>query len=70
MELIHIVTAEEAGLTLHQLLRGPMALSGRQTRNVKAQGAVTVDGSPFFSNQKVCEGMVVRICLDGYDAPV
>lgn len=69
MELIHIVTAEEAGLTLHQLMRGPMALSGRQTRNAKAQGAVTVDGSPYFSNQKIAEGMVVRIRLDGYDAP-
>jgi len=69
MELIHIVTADEAGLTLHQLLRGPMALSGRQTRNAKAQGAVTVDGSPFFSNQKVAEGMAVRVLLDGYDAP-
>ena len=70
MKLIHIVTAEEAGLTLHQLLRGPMALSGRQTRNAKAQGAVTVDGSPFFSNQKLSEGMVVRVLLDGYDAPI
>ena len=69
MELIHIVTTEETGLTLHQLLRGPMALSGRQTRNAKAQGAVTVDGSPFFSNQKVVEGMAVRVILDGYDAP-
>ncbi|MBR5561257.1 MAG: RluA family pseudouridine synthase [Clostridia bacterium] len=69
MELIHTVTSEEAGLTLHQLMRGPLALSGRQTRNAKAQGAVTVDGSPFFSNQKVSEGMVVRIALDGYDAP-
>lgn len=69
MELIHIVSAEEAGLTLQQLLRGPMTLSGRQTRNAKAQGAVTVDGSPFFSNQKVSEGMIVRVVLDGYDAP-
>ncbi|MBR4039320.1 MAG: RluA family pseudouridine synthase [Clostridia bacterium] len=69
MELIHIVTADEAGLTLHQLLRGPMALSGRQTRNAKAQGAVTVDAAPFFSNQKVVQGMVVRVALDGYDAP-
>lgn len=67
MELIHIVAASESGLTLHQLLRGPMALSGRQTRNAKAQGAVTVDGSPFFSNQKVCEGMIVRVLLDGYE---
>ncbi|MBQ8620379.1 MAG: RluA family pseudouridine synthase [Clostridia bacterium] len=70
MELKHIVTAEEAGLTLHQLMRGPLALSGRQTRNAKAQGAVTVDAAPFFSNQKLSEGMVVRIELDGYDAPV
>lgn len=69
MELIHIVTAEEAGLTLQQLLRGPMALSGRQTRNAKAHGAVTVDAAPFFSNQKVREGMVVRVLLDGYEHP-
>ena len=69
MILTHIVTAEEAGMTLQQLLRGPMALSGRQTRNAKAQGAVTVDAAPFFSNQKLREGMVVRVMLDGYDAP-
>ena len=66
MVLTHIVTAGEAGLTLHQLLRGPMGLSGRQTRNAKAQGAVTVDAAPFFSNQKLSEGMVVRVMLDGY----
>lgn len=70
MELIHVVTAEEVGLTLHQLMRGPLALSARQTRNAKAQGAVTVDAAPFFSNQRLSEGMVVRIILDGYDAPV
>ena len=69
MVLTHIVTSAEAGLTLQQLLRGPMRLSGRQTRNAKAQGAVTVDAAPFFSNQKVREGMIVRVVLDGYDAP-
>lgn len=68
MMLTHIVTGEEAGLTLHQLLRGPMALSGRQTRNAKAQGAVTVDAAPFFPNQRLAAGMVVRVALDGYDA--
>ncbi|MGN0777370.1 MAG: RluA family pseudouridine synthase [Candidatus Ventricola sp.] len=68
MILTHLVTGEEAGLTLHQLLRGPMALSGRQTRNAKAQGAVTVDAAPFFSNQKLAAGMVVRVILDDYDA--
>jgi len=68
MKITHIVTAGEAGLTLQQLLRGPMALSGRQTRNAKAQGAVTVDAAPFFSNQKVREGMVVSVELDGYES--
>lgn len=66
MTLTHTVMEEEAGLTLHQLLRGPMALSGRQTREAKAQGAVTVDAAPFFSNQRVAAGMVVRVTLDGY----
>ena len=68
MILTHLVTEEEAGLTLQALLRGPMALSGRQTRNAKAQGAVTVDAAPFFSNQKLSAGMVVRVLLDDYDA--
>ena len=52
-------------MTLHALMRGPLALSARQTKNAKAQGAVTVDAAPFFSNQPVKEGMVVRIALDG-----
>ena len=66
MILTHIVTPEEDGMTLHALMRGPLALSARQTKNAKAQGAVTVDAAPFFSNQPVKEGMVVRIALDGY----
>ena len=66
MIITHIVTAGEAGMTLQQLLRGPMALSGREARNVKAQGGVTVDGGAFFSNQKVTEGMIVRVCLEDY----
>lgn len=68
MILTHTVTAQEAGLTLQHLLRGPMALSGRQTRNAKAQGAVTVDAAPFFSNQRLAAGMVVRVVLDDYGA--
>ena len=68
MILTHTVTAQEAGLTLQQLLRGPMALSGRQTRIAKAQGAVTVDAAPFFSNQRLAAGMVVRVVLDDYGA--
>lgn len=68
MLLTHIVSPEEEGLTLHQLLRGPMALSGRETRNAKAEGAVTVDAAPFFSNQKVSAGMVVRVVLQDYES--
>ena len=68
MILTHTVTDAEAGLTLQQLLRGPMALSGRQTRIAKAQGAVTVDAAPFFSNQRLAAGMVVRVVLDDYGA--
>ena len=66
MILTHIVTREEDGMTLHALLRGPLALSARQAKNAKAKGAVTVDTAPFFSNQPVREGMVVRVELDGY----
>lgn len=69
MTLTHTVTEEEAGLTLQALLRGPMALSGRQTRNAKAQGAVTVDAAPFFANQRLAAGMVVRVVLDDYEPP-
>ncbi|MGN0772443.1 MAG: RluA family pseudouridine synthase [Candidatus Ventricola sp.] len=68
MILTHTVTEEEAGLTLQALLRGPMSLSGRQTRDAKAQGAVTVDAAPFFSNQRLAAGMVVRVALGKYDA--
>lgn len=53
-------------MTLQQLLRGPMLLSGREARNAKAQGGVTVNGAAFFSNQKVAEGMVVRVRLEDY----
>lgn len=67
MILTHVVSPAEDGLTLQQLLRGAMALSGRQTRNAKSQGAVTVDAAPFFSNQRVHTGMVVRVVLDAYE---
>ena len=66
MILSHTVTREEDGMTLHALMRGPLALSARQTKSVKAKGAVTVDAAPFFSNQSVREGMIVRIELDDY----
>lgn len=67
MELTHIVTAQEDGMTLQHLLRSVMGLSARETRTVKQQGGVTVNGAPFFSNQRVSSGMTVRICLSSYE---
>ena len=72
MRLEHIVSPGEAGLTLQQLLRGPMGLSGREARFVKQNGGVSVDGAPFFSNQPLRAGMTVRVetaeYADGADA--
>ena len=64
MTLTHTVTPQEDGLTLQALLRGPMALSARQAREAKA--TLTVDGAPFYANQPVRAGMVVRVELMGY----
>lgn len=69
MQLIHTVAPEEEGTTLQQLLRGVMGLSGRQARLAKQKGAVTVDAAPFFSNQPLHAGMVIRVALDGFCAP-
>ncbi len=68
MFLTHIVSGQEDGMTLHHLLRSVMGLSSRQLRAAKQQGAVTVDDAPFFSNQKVACGMVVRVRLMDFDA--
>ena len=66
MTLTHTVTPQEDGMTLQALLRGPMALSARQVREAKAQGGLSVDGAPFFANQPVRAGMLVRVTLSGY----
>ena len=54
-------------MSLHHLMRSVLGLSARQTKQAKAQGAVTVNAAPFFSNQPVREGMLVCIQLGGYD---
>lgn len=66
MDLIHTVAPEEAGITLQQLLRGPLGLSARQARLIKKEGAVTVDAAPFFSNQRLSAGMIVRVTLPAF----
>ena len=67
MELLHLVSAQEEGMTLQHLLRSVMGLSARETRTAKQQGGVTVNGAPFFSNQKVSAGMTVRVQLSSYE---
>lgn len=67
MILEHIVSCEEAGMTLQHLLRSVLGLSSRQTRITKQQGGVTVDGAPFFANQPLRAGMVVRVALSAYE---
>lgn len=67
MNLTHIVTAQEEGITLQKLLRDVLSLSARQTKIAKQQGAVTVDDAPFFANQPLRAGMTVRVSLAGYD---
>ena len=69
MTLTHIVSANEDGLTLEQLLRGPLSLSARQSREAKKAGGVTVDGAPFFSNQRLRAGQSVRVALADYAPP-
>lgn len=66
MELVHIVSPAEDGLTLESLLRGSLALSGRLAREVKRADGVTVDGAPLFSNQRVRAGQTVYVSLPGY----
>ena len=55
-------------MTLQHLLRSVMSLSSRQTKIAKQQGAVTVNDAPFFSNQKLSCGMIVRVALSDYEA--
>ena len=69
MTLTHIVSAKEDGLTLENLLRGPLSLSARQSREAKKAGGITVDGLPFFSNQRVRAGQRVRVVLSSYAPP-
>ena len=66
MILTHTVTPAEEGMTLEALLRGPMALSGRQAREAKRERRVAVDGAAMFANQRVRAGQVVRVELGEY----
>ena len=68
MRLEHVVSPAEDGLTLQQLLRGPLGLSGRETRTIKQNGGVSVDGAPFFSNQPLRAGMTVHVQTADYTA--
>ena len=68
MFLSYITTESDGALTLDQLLRGPLSLSAREAREAKRLG-LTVDGAPFFANQRVGAGRKVCVPLAGYDTP-
>ena len=66
MFLSYITTESDGALTLDQLLRGPLSLSAREAREAKRLG-LTVDGAPFFANQRVGAGRTVCVPLAEYD---
>ena len=68
MFLTYIVPSELHALTLDQILREALLLSAKEARDAKRIG-ITVDGSPFFSNQRVGAGKTVRIPLAEYEMP-
>ena len=68
MFLSYITTESDGALTLDQLLRGPLSLSAREAREAKRLG-LTVDGAPFFANQRVGAGRTIRVPLAEYDKP-
>ena len=68
MRLSYVTTESDGALTLSQLLRGPLSLSAREAREAKRLG-LTVDGAPFFANQRVGAGRTIGIPLAEYDMP-
>lgn len=68
MLLSYLTTESDGALTLDQLLRGPLSLSAREARETKRLG-LTVDGAPFFANQRVGAGRTVCVPLAEYAMP-
>ena len=68
MFLSYITTESDGALTLDQLLRGSLSLSAKEAREAKRLG-LTVDGAPFFANQRVGAGRTIRVPLAEYDRP-
>ena len=68
MRLSYLTTESDGALTLDQLLRGPLSLSAREAREAKRLG-LTVDGAPFYANQRVGAGRTVCVPLAEYDMP-
>lgn len=66
MFLTYIVPSELHALTLDQILREALCLSAKEAREAKRIG-ITVDGAPFFPNQRVGAGKTVRVPLAGYE---
>ena len=68
MFLTYIVPRELHALTLDQILREALCLSAKEARDAKRIG-ITVDGSPFFPNQRVGAGKTIQVPLAEYEMP-
>ena len=68
MFLTYIVPSELHALTLDQILREALLLSAKEARDAKRIG-ITVDGSPFFPNQRVSAGKTIQVPLAEYEMP-
>ena len=68
MFLTYLVPPEYGSMTLEQLLREALCLSAKEARDAKRIG-ITVDGEPFFPNQRVGAGKTLRIPLAEYEMP-
>ena len=66
MFLTYLVPPEYGSMMLEQLLREALCLSAKEARDAKRIG-ITVDGSPFFPNQRVGAGKTIRIPLAEYE---
>jgi 23S rRNA pseudouridine1911/1915/1917 synthase len=63
---VHLVTPEEAGQTLSEILRGPMGVSGRRLQRLTRSRGIRVNGRPAHTSRRLAPGDRVEVkTLDG-----
>jgi 23S rRNA pseudouridine1911/1915/1917 synthase len=61
-----VVTPEEAGQTLSEILRGPMGVSGRRLQRLTRSRGIRVNGRPAHTSRRLARGDRVEVkTLDG-----